>query len=223
MVIQKDKPIVVVNFKTYPGAVNENALKLARCCENISKDIIICVNSIDVKEVSNNIDNLVFSQHVDNASLGSSTGKIVPEILLKTGIKGSLLNHSENRVPLDQIKDTITKCKEVGIFTLLCAQSDEEAMEIAKFGPDAIAVEPPELIGGDISVTSANPDIIKNTVEKVSSVDSSIMVLCGAGVKTSEDVRKAIELGAKGVLLASGVTKAENPEEVLRDLISGLN
>jgi triosephosphate isomerase len=82
-----------------------------------------------------------------------------------------------------------------------------------------IAGEPPELIGGDISVTSADPGIVKDTVSAVEAVDANIPVLCGAGVKTGEDVRAALELGAKGVLLASGVVKASDPEAVLRDLV----
>ena len=45
-------------------------------------------------------------------------------------------------------------------------------------------------------------------------------ILCGAGVKNGNDVAKAIELGASGVLLASGVTKSSNPSKSLHDLLS---
>jgi len=85
-----------------------------------------------------------------------------------------------------------------------------------------IAVEPPELIGGDISVTSADPTIVSNTVSLVNSVNPQVVTLCGAGVKNGQDVSTAIELGTSGVLLASGVTKAEDPLSVLRDLVSSL-
>ena len=51
---------------------------------------------------------------------------------------------------------------------------------------------------------------------------SHIPVLCGAGVKTREDVFKAISLGARGILLASGVTKAKDPRAVLLDLVKDL-
>jgi triosephosphate isomerase len=47
-----------------------------------------------------------------------------------------------------------------------------------------------------------------------------VPVLCGAGVKTGKDVRRALELGAKGVLLASGVVKAKDPRKALQDLVS---
>ena len=82
---------------------------------------------------------------------------------------------------------------------------------------DVIAVEPPELIGGDISVSTARPELISDSVQKISKVP----VLVGAGVKNGADVRIARKLGAVGVLIASGVTKANDPEAVLLDLAQG--
>ena len=78
-----------------------------------------------------------------------------------------------------------------------------------------------KLIGGDVSVTSADPGIVQDTVRLVKDINADIMVLCGAGVKTGEDVNAALRLGAEGVLLASGVTKASDPAAVLQDLVDG--
>ena len=39
-------------------------------------------------------------------------------------------------------------------------------------------------------------------------------------MKNGKDVKAAFDLGADGVLLASGVVKAKDPEAVLRDLVS---
>jgi triosephosphate isomerase len=102
-----------------------------------------------------------------------------------------------------------------------CAADEDEARTLAALSPTMIAVEPPELIGGDVSVTTADPGIVRGTVELVKSIDENIMVLCGAGVKNGDDVASALRLGAEGVLLASGVTKASRPAEVLADLIDG--
>ena len=101
-----------------------------------------------------------------------------------------------------------------------CAADVAEARALAKLNPTYIAVEPPELIGGDISVTTADPSIVTDTVAAVKAVNPSVRVLCGAGVKNGADVAKAIELGAEGVLLASGVTKATDVQAVLSDLVS---
>ena len=103
-----------------------------------------------------------------------------------------------------------------------CAADVNEAHKLAELGPTFIAVEPPELIGGDISVTTADPAIVSNTVDAVRSINPNVRVLCGAGVKDGNDVRTAVQLGAHGVLLASGVTKAENVDAVLANLVQGL-
>jgi triosephosphate isomerase len=219
---QINKPVIVVNFKTYEQSVSENALSLAKVCEDVSKDIVVCVDAIDLREVADGCKIPVFAQHVDGVDFGSHTGKILPEVVRDAGAVGSIINHSEDRYALDALENAITDCKKEGIFSLVCCQNATEAKAIAAFSPDAIAIEPPELIGGDVSVTSADPKIVSDSVAAVKEVNPDIPVLCGAGVKTKEDVVKSIELGAMGVLLASGVTKAKEPKVVLADLFSGL-
>jgi triosephosphate isomerase len=109
----------------------------------------------------------------------------------------------------------------VGLFTVVCAESLDRARAILGFAaisqPDLIALEPPELIGGDISVSTAQPELISAAVEVV----GAGRLLVGAGVKNGMDVAIALRLGASGVLLASGVTKAADPKKVLEDLTSG--
>ncbi|MDO5853963.1 MAG: triose-phosphate isomerase, partial [Thermoplasmata archaeon] len=137
-----------------------------------------------------------------------------------TDIAGTLINHSEHRIPADDIAKSVEMCRELRLTTCICAEDSAEAASMAAFGPDAIAVEPPGLIGGNVSVTTADPAIVSDTVAAVKAVDPKIDVYCGAGVKNGDDVKTALELGAHGVLLASGVVKAKDPEEVLRDLVS---
>ncbi|MBN1275633.1 alpha-hydroxy-acid oxidizing protein, partial [Candidatus Woesearchaeota archaeon] len=88
--------------------------------------------------------------------------------------------------------------------------------------PDFIAMEPPELIGGEVSVSEARPGLIGETVAAVRAV-ADVPVLVGAGVKDGEDVRKACSLGAEGVLVASGVTKAGDKESVIAGLADGFD
>ena len=71
-------------------------------------------------------------------------------------------------------------------------------------------------------MTTANPDIVKDTVREVNKINPEIKILCGAGIKKGKDVTRALELGVDGVLLASGVVKAKNVKETLLDLIQGL-
>jgi len=133
-----------------------------------------------------------------------------------------LINHSEHRLILADIDTCISRAKELNLDQIICSNNIATSKAIAAFSPDFIAVEPPELIGGDISVTSADPGIVSGSVDAVKKIDGNVKVLCGAGVKNGKDVSKAIELGADGVLLASGVVKAKDKEQVVRDLASGV-
>ncbi|TET90135.1 MAG: triose-phosphate isomerase [Methanomassiliicoccales archaeon] len=219
-------PVIILNFKAYRESFGERGLALAKICEEVAKEtgasIVIAPQQIDLSLMVKEVDIPVLAQHVDPIGEGSFTGHISPSAVKEIGAIGTLLNHSERRLPPEMIKSTVEKCRDVGLETVVCANDIEMGRVAASFGPDYVAVEPPELIGGDISVTSANPEVVSGTVEKVKEVNPNVIVLCGAGVKNGEDVRKAIELGTEGVLLASGVVKATDPRSALLDLAGGL-
>ena len=100
----------------------------------------------------------------------------------------------------------------------MCANTPERGENISKLGPDFVAVEPTDLIGGDVSVCDTDPSVIDDSVNMI----GKGKVLIGAGVRDPEDVTVALERGAVGVLLASAVTKADDPKAVLVNLASGV-
>lgn len=219
-------PAVIINFKAYAEVEGGKALKLAETCLEVSEEtgieISICPPMPELSLIASAVSIPVLSQHVDAKKPGSSTGWVTPQLVAASGASGSLLNHSEHRMVLADIASAVEVCKTLGLTTVVCTDTAVTSAAAASLSPDFIAVEPPELIGGDVSVTAANPEIVSDAVNAVKNINSSIKVLCGAGVKTGKDVSKAIELGAAGVLLASGVVKASNPREVLRDLVQYL-
>ncbi|MFH1072203.1 MAG: triose-phosphate isomerase [Nanoarchaeota archaeon] len=218
-------PVIIINFKTYAESVGKRAEELAEICERVhlatQKNIAIAVSAADIYRISQKVSIPVLSQHLDPDEYGSHTGHIIAENIKESGAIGTLLNHSEDRYRIDKLEAAIVRAKQTGLVSVVCANNDELAKAVAAFSPDFIAVEPPELIGGNISVSTAKPEIITKTIEKVHKI-ADIPVLCGAGVKTKEDVKKAMELGAAGILLASGITLAKDPEAVLRELVSAL-
>ena len=220
-----DKPLVVVNFKTYSSASASTADELAKKMElysNSNARMVAVVSAFDLHSVSNLCNNLeVWSQHLDPVGQGSFTGWLEPETAISRGAKGTIINHAEHKVSIEHVKDLLKQLPQ-GFPVCACAADVEEAKALAELGPTFIAVEPPELIGGDISVTTADPSIVSDTVSAVKSVNPDVRILCGAGVKNGNDVAKAIELGAEGVLLASGVTKSNDALSVLEDLVSSL-
>lgn len=214
-------PIAIINFKAYASAVGENAVALAKVCEKVSKDckinVAVAVQAADISAVASAVSIPVFAQHVDSNFAGAFTGSILPESIIAAGAVGSLVNHSEKPLDLSAIKKTILRLHDAGLIVVACAGTPEMAVEISKFEPDFVAIEPPELIGGEVSVSEAKPEVVTSTTSRI----KRMPVLCGAGIHKKDDVVKAVELGAKGILVASGVVCAKNPASVLSDLLSG--
>lgn len=219
-------PAVIINYKVYSEVEGTKALHLSRICQRVAEEqkvsIALCPPMPTLALIAEAVDVPVFSQNVDPRKPGSGTGYVTPSEIASVGAYGTLINHSEHKQASADVGTCVGMCHELNLCTCVCADTVDIAVELAGFKPDFIAVEPPELIGGDVSVTTANPDIVENTVKSVKAVSKNTMVLCGAGVKNGNDVRTAIDLGANGVLLASGVVKSKNPESVIRDLVSKL-
>lgn len=217
---------IILNFKTYEESTGDKALKLAKICDEVAKEtgakMIVIPQPCDIHAISQGVEIPVYAQHIDNIKAGSNTGHILPESVKASGAVGSLINHSEIRLKLADIEANIRKLKEMGMVSIVCTNNIEVTKAAAALGPDFVAIEPPELIGSGISVSKAQPEIISGSVDAVKSVNPNVKVLCGAGISTGEDVKKAIELGTCGVLLASGVVKAKDPKAVLLDLVKGL-
>ncbi len=216
-----DAPLIVVNFKTYSTALAEHAETLGKLMADVDTNarVVAVTSAFDLSSVSAISGLEVWSQHLDPVGQGSYTGWLEPQTAIARGASGTIINHAEHKVSIEHVRDLMAMLPE-GFPICACAADVAEARALAKLNPTFIAVEPPELIGGDISVTTADPAIVSDTVAAVKEVNPNVRVLCGAGVKNGKDVATAISLGAEGVLLASGVTKANDIPAVLRDLVS---
>ncbi len=218
-------PLILVNFKCYKEATGKNALKLAKICEKVARsyeiNIAIAPQFIDLY-LAQKVKVPVFAQHVDGIEYGAFTGHVSPLALKEIGVKGSLINHSEKKLPLKEIKECLEIMKKYKLISVVCADSLIRGKEIAKFAPEFIAYEDPFLIGSGQAISRVKPYSVKNFVENIRKINPKINVLCGAGITSGEDVKKALELGTKGVLVASGVVKAKNPRKVLEDFANSI-
>jgi triosephosphate isomerase (TIM) len=214
-------PIIIINFKTYEEATGDRALGLARICRSVAmrfgKRIIISPQFTDIYRISKETSAYtpVFAQHIDDG-IGKFTGSVSPLAVREAGAVGTLLNHSERRLTIEEIGKRIKAAKAHGLMTLCFADSIEESVNIAALGPEMIAYEPPELVGTGISVSTARPSQITDFVKKV---DPAVRRLVGAGITNAGDVTKALELGADGWGVSSAFTKAKDPETTLTDLV----
>ncbi len=215
------KNMLLINFKTYKQGSSINGLKIAKICDQLSKkynkEILIAVQSMDIYKISKSVKTKVLAQHIDPIEAGRNTGFIEANDVKKDGAYGTILNHSEHKLKFNDLKKSFYYSKRAGLKVVICAATPNEVKKVARLKPDYIAIEPPELIAGKISVSKANPNIIKNSVNS-----TRIPVLCGAGIKDAEDVRIALSLGAKGILVASGVLLSKNKKKSIEDIIKFL-
>ncbi|AIJ04995.1 triosephosphate isomerase [Methanocaldococcus bathoardescens] len=215
--------LIVINYKTYKESIGKRGLEIAKVAEKVSEEsgvtIGVAPQFVDLRMIVENVNIPVYAQHIDNINPGSHTGHILAEAIKDCGCKGTLINHSEKRMLLADIEAVINKCKALELETIVCTNNINTSKAVAALNPDYIAIEPPELIGTGIPVSKANPEIVEGTVKAVKEINKDIKVLCGAGISKGEDVKAALDLGAEGVLLASGVVKAKNVEEAIRELI----
>ena len=215
-------PLIALNFKTYAQAFGENSLRLAKIAEEVSEQfgvtIAVAPPMIDLARVAAEVKIPVFAQHVDPYKPGSHTGSIIAEDVKAAGAVGSLVNHSEHRLRLADIGMVLERLRENGLISLLCTDTVETTKAGAALSPDMLAIEPPELIGTGIPVSKAKPEVVRGAVQAVQKINPEVHVLCGAGISSGDDVARAIELGAEGVLLASAYVKAKDPKLVLIDM-----
>jgi triosephosphate isomerase len=216
-------PLLLINFKTYEEGTGDRGLKMAKIIEKVAAEkganMAIAVQIAEIHRISSEVSIPVYSQHMDGIHFGSNTGWILPETIKSAGATGVILNHAEHQMEPQKLREAIDRAKELRLKTVVCANTPDSAKDVSRFSPDYIAVEPPELIGGSVSVSKARPEVITNSLKNV----GQIPLLVGAGVKTKDDVRKGIQLGAAGVFVASAVMKALNPEKAVKNLAEGLN
>jgi len=211
---------VLVNLKAYDC----DAVAIARAAADVADDsgvrVAVAPQAAELPPVAETGVE-TFAQHVSPVDHGSHTGSTLAATVADYA-DGTLLNHSERRLRLADLDAALDAAAAAGLETVACANNPQQVAAAAALGPDAVAVEPPELIGTGTPVSSADPEIVEGAVDAAADVDASVEVYCGAGISTGDDVLAARELGASGVLLASGVAKADDPRAALEDLVAGL-
>jgi len=217
--------MLFINFKTYEEGTGKNALELVKVLEEVAEfsqiKIIPVVQATDIKEAAGASKLEIWTQNVDPVSFGSHTGSILPESVLEDGAVGTFLNHSERKFQdTVSLQQTIERCVQLGLKTLVFASNLDELGIISSYNPTFVAYEPPEFIGSTTaSVTSAQPDIILKAVEIAKTHNLPLIV--GAGIHSRQDVKKSLELGATGIAVAKDILKADDPRKELLDLIEG--
>jgi triosephosphate isomerase (TIM) len=214
------RPIVIVNFKTYPQATGEKAVKLAQLCADVAKthrvDMRVAVQMTDIALVAKAVDIPVYAQHTDAVAPGKTTGWVTAQALKAAGASGTLLNHAEHRTSTQNIRFTTPYLRKAKLDIVVIAESLHKLQEFEQHvDADLFVIEPPELIAGEVSVSMARPDIVGHAVHSTKKP-----LLVGAGVRDYEDLSMALELGAKGVMLASHIVPVRDQRRALLKLLT---
>ena len=211
---------VLVNLKAYPCDPVAVAEAAAAVAQETGVRIAVAPQTAHLESVAETGVE-TWAQDVSPVEHGSHTGSMLAEAAADAGATGTLLNHSENRRKLADVDGSLRAAERTGLEAVVCANNPRQIAAAAALEPDAVAVEPPELIGTGTPVSKADPDVVTDSVEAAAAV-GDVPVLCGAGISTGEDLAAADELGAEGVLLASGVAKADDPRAALEALVDPL-
>ncbi|QQS39149.1 triose-phosphate isomerase [Candidatus Woesebacteria bacterium] len=217
--------MIFVNYKTYSKGSGLSAVSLTKILEEVSRSehikIIPVVQAIDAELVIDSTRLDVWVQHIDPISYGAHTGWTLPEEVVRIGIKGVFLNHSEHKfADWESLVKARARCEEVNLSTLIFAEDTDELVKIINLKPDFVSYEPPELVGNEeTSVSEAKPEVIAEA-SKIAKANS-LPLIVGAGIKSKKDVTTALDLGATGIAVASGIVKSEDPMASLMDLVEG--
>jgi len=210
----------IINCKNYEEIAGGKIIEFVKIAEKISKKYKIKIAVAPPQHLIGLVANSsipILAQHVDNSNVGSTTGFMIPELLKKSKVSGSLINHSEHRISSDEISKLVLKLRELKMISVVCVKDVAEAKKYAKLNPDYIAIEPPELIGSGKAVSKEKPELITKSADVVNSAKNKTKLLCGAGIVSGQDVTKALELGSKGILVASGIIKAKNWTKIIEE------
>jgi len=215
----------IINCKNYEEISGDKIKKIIKITEQVSKKYKVKIAISPPQHLIGLVANSsipILAQHIDDSKIGSTTGYIIPELLKKSKVKGSLINHSEHRISSKEIEKLVVKLKELKMISIVCVKDVAEVKKYLKINPDFIAIEPPELIGSGKAISTEKPDLIQKAAKIVNDSKNKTKLLCGAGIVSGEDVAKSLELGSKGILVASGIIKAKNWNKIISEFAKAL-
>ncbi|MBQ8308726.1 MAG: triose-phosphate isomerase [Clostridia bacterium] len=215
-------PFFEIGPKSY--LYGDDILELAKAADAASEkygvDIIFTTPVVDIRRVREATKNIhVFAPHMDPIPVGRGLADILPESLVAAGADGVMLNHVEKPISFEVLEKTIERANEVGLTTIVCADSLAEASKIATLNPDIIVAEPSELIGTGVSV---GKEYVEAATKSVKDVNPEILVLTAAGISNGEDVYNTIVAGADATGSSSGVAKAKDRAAMVDEMIAAV-
>ena len=219
--VQITPPFFEIGPKAY--LYGQAALELARRADALSGELGVQVlftpQAVDIRLIAPAMSRvLVFAQHMDSLEVGRGIGSVLPEAVKMAGAAGVLLNHVERRLSREELARTVQRADEVGLATMVCADTLQDAVTVAALNPNIIIAESPELIGVG-KRAKGDEDSVAAINQAIWEINPDIRVLHGAGISSGKDVYAIIAAGAQGTGSTSGIIKAPDPFAMLEEMI----
>ncbi|MFW0795686.1 triose-phosphate isomerase [Gordonia sp. CPCC 205515] len=195
---------------------------LARAAGNAASDfdvtVILTVPTALIAPIAElNCGVLVFAQTMDPEPLGASMGAVTPESLVDAGADGVMLNHESNPLAPAALEHAVARANDLGLETIVCAGSEEEAVRAARLGPTAVLFEPPALIG---TVGDQPRPWIDDANRAIRAANEAVLTMHAGGVSDPGIARSIMASGADGTGSTSGILTADRPITAARDFIA---
>ena len=202
----------------------ETLLKIAKGLDKLSKkygvDVILDVPDTEIRYIAENTKRIhVYSQHMDSIPVGKGMGRTLGEAVKDAGAVGVMLNHAEHKLTIEEIAEAIKRADELGLATMVCADSIDEVKAIAKLGPNILVAEPTELIG---TGKPADKEYVDEVIRVIREINPDIKPFPSAGISKGEDCYNIIKAGASASGCSSAIAKAENPLSLAEEMIAAV-
>lgn len=204
----------------YGDTVLEYALAADKAAEKYDIDVLFITPAVEIRRIVENTKHLiVLAPYMDTLRPGRGMADILPEALRAAGAEGVVVNHCEKPMSIPQIKQTIDRARELDMLVFACADTIAEAKAIAQLHPDIINPEPSELIGGTSKGVS-DMGFVKESIKSIKEIYPDILVEQAAGITNGQQVYDFIMAGSEAAGAASGIMKAENPLQMIDEMIA---
>ena len=204
----------------------ETLVKMAKGLEKLAKkykvNVVLDIPDTEIYRVCKSVNSKyvhVYSQHMDSISVGKGMGRTLPEAVKVAGAVGVMLNHAEHKLSIEEIEKAIKRADELGLATMVCADSVEEVKQIAKLAPNILVAEPTELIG---TGKPADKEYVDEVIRVIREINPDIKPFPSAGISKGEDCYNIIKAGSSASGCSSAIAKAENPLALAEEMIKAV-
>lgn len=220
--LKLEPPFFEIGPKNY--LFGDQILDLARIADEAAAKydvrVIYTTPYANIERVAASVKNLkVFAPHMDDIPVGRGLACVLGESVKAAGAVGVMLNHAERPLPVSTLVRTLNRARELGLMSIVCADSMDETRAIAQLHPDLMITEPTELIG---TGQAADMSYVKTSVDAITAIDPNIGILVGGGISNGTDVYNTIMAGADATGSSSGIVKAADPGAMVNEMLQAL-